>query len=301
MNTDNAEAHAGVVQRREQYRRTIEVMARRGAVSGRPGPWLDIARRAAGAYERADNGAGCDVALHANYLELTLWGQILEELVRPEWQGELEAAIVRVAGEETSNLDERNELSLGLVRPGLDPSIPAPEATNVSFEELILIRQLREATRRGTANALREALESWLALSRVPAGSSGHSTCGAWDLLTVRVVVIRALVETMPLVYRRVLAAFAQRAFYGLYVPDEPVPEFLDQVPSHMKQGEDIWTFTPTWSGVAFGYGKGPDRDPSAHPWLVEDLAIIAHRWESEEAERKHRVIEELERRIRAG
>ena len=189
-------------------------------------------------------------------------------MVRPEWHGELEACeFARTAGEETRNLDEQNELSLGLVLPrARDASSPAPEATNVSFEELILVRQLREATKRGTANALREALESWLALSRVPADSSGHSTCGAWDVLTVREVVIRVLVEAMPLVYRRVLAAFAQRAFYGLYVPDVPVPEFMDQVPREMERGDDVWTFTPTWYGVAFGYGKGPDRRSERSP-----------------------------------
>lgn len=301
MNADNADVRAGAVQRREQYLRTIEVLARRGAVSGKPGPWLDIARRTSDVQETPDNRAGCDVALHAHYLELTLWGQILEEEVRPEWQSELETAILRIASEETGSPNDLDGLSLWLVCPGLDPSSPSPEATDVSFEELILIRQLREATRRGTANALQGAFESWLALSRVPADGLGHVRCVAWDLLTVRVVVIRALAETMPLVYRRVLAAFAQRAFYGLYSPDEPVPEFLDQVPRDMERGEDIWTFTPTWCGVAFGYGEGPNRDPSALPWLIEELAIIAHRWESEEAERAHRVMEDLERRIRAG
>ena len=299
MSTNTGEARAHVAQRRDQYLRTIELLARRGAVSGRPGPWLDIARRAAASHDRMD-GAGCDVALHASYRELALWGQILEERVHPERQSELEWANLRTAGEETRDSDDLDDLSLWLVCPGLDPTDPSPEATNVSFEELILLRQLREASWRGTASALRGAFESWLELSRVVADNGGHATCEAWDLLTVRAVVIRALAETMPVVDRQVLALFAQHSFYRFYVPDEPVPEFLDQVPRYMARGEGIWTFNPTWCAVALGHGNRSGPDPTADAWLVEDLAVIARRWEREKAEGADRAKEELERRIRA-
>jgi hypothetical protein len=283
--------------RLEVYGRTIHAIAIRGAASGKPGAWLELKARIEQALDRSDPSARCDVALHATHLELRLWGEILGTLVRPERQQQLEEAILAVAKDEVRDPDEFHELSLEtLCSSGF--AAAAVDIPEVSIEELILIRQIREAAGRKTAGALQQALRSWLALSTARTDGSTHGPCDAFDVLTLRAVLIRALAETMPKVCREVLGLWAQRAFYRLHASDEPIPEFLVEVPRHMARGDQVWAFSPAWHGVAFRAGR-TNRDGSSDEWLIEELETIARRWELEEAARAQSAEEWLERRVR--
>src|SRR3954447_14805422 len=285
--------------RYEGYRRALDALAVRGASSGKPGAWLELRARIDGASDRMNPSAGCDVALHATQLELSVWGHILKKLVRDERHEQLEQAILAVAEEETRDLDELHELSsMAFLCPSVRPIAHTPDRPEASIEELVLIRRIKEASRRRTVGALEQALRSWCRLATATSDGSEHVPCDAFDVLTVRAVLIRALAETIPHVRRQVLAVDAQRSFYRLQAPDEPVPEFLDQAPRHMTQGDAVWAFSPAWRGVAFRAGR-TDHDGNPGEWLIEDLESIARRWEAEEAARVQRQKEWLERRVR--
>jgi hypothetical protein len=68
-----------------------------------------------------------------------------------------------------------------------------------------------------------------------------------------------------------------------------------------MEKGDDIWTYNPMWSAVVQGWTKDLTPDRGSRPWLIEELAVIAHRWGDEEAERATQTMEQLNRRIHDG
>lgn len=301
--TARHEAALGPQGRRTFYLERLRQLALRAALSGRAGGWLDIARRVESAGEGV-GGPTCDTALHAAYLELDLWGQLCRTLMLPQHRGGLDAAIHRVAREETRDAVDLEGLSLWLV---CSDSAQAPDtgltgaAPGTSLEELALIRQLKEATRRPTIAGLQTALRTALAL---PAGSGAearHAACRASDVLGVRAIFARALAETMPYPHRRVLAAYAQRAFYAMYAPDEPEPRFIHQVPRTMARGEGIWAFSPIWAALVCGYTKvfTPERGVTA--WLIGWLECVMEDWERDEAEAEARVASRFEALVRKG
>lgn len=268
----------GVEARVDHYFDTIRTMARRGSFSGRPGSWVSIGARAGDASCLWRGTRACHPGLHARFLELELWGQILGSVVLPDRHQTLASAVHRVGVEEAS-------ADLPNIEPLLDVICPEPhEATGLSachrpsLDEIRVVVQLQVAEKLGTVSALDSALRATIMLAESVGEDSGtgHPMCEPWPVLTAAHVLARALWETMPACYRRALAHIAQGLFFEVYAREEPEPEFFQQAPEvPLPDGADpLWRFDPAWQYVSV-VQRGEDRlDPGPDCWLIEEVEM---------------------------
>ncbi|MBI2237401.1 MAG: hypothetical protein HYU54_02600 [Actinobacteria bacterium] len=288
---------SGVGGRIDSYFDTIRAMARHGALAGKPGIWVNIGARADEASRRWRRTQACHSGLHARFVEIELWGWILGVKVLPDRQETLAAAIHSIGAEEARDDLADIEALLEVVCPEPHEATGAPGRSRPSLSEFAVLRQLRDAERRGTVSALDAALRATIVLAESVGedAEAGHPKCEPWPVLTVSHVLTRALWESMPRPHRAVLAHVAQRLFFAAYAPEEPRPGFIHQAPELQlpKDADPRWHFDPSWHYIPVTQRTedwldlGPDL-------LIEDLEV-AVRQGVEEALRRQR---EVERRL---
>src|SRR5439155_6711558 len=127
----------------------------------------------------------CHPALHAHFDEFVLWNEIFGVRVLPDRQRMLAATIHRIGAEEAGDDFGDVEALLGVVCPE-DHTTTSPRARQKpSLDELAVLRQLREAERRGTVSALDSALRAtvFLADKLGEDMQASHPKCEPWPVL----------------------------------------------------------------------------------------------------------------------
>jgi hypothetical protein len=272
----------GVESRMDGYFDMIVTMARHGALAGKTGSWSDVAAKADNASRRWRTTQACHPALHAHFQEFQLWNEIFGAYVRPDRHAMLAATIHRIGNEEARDDLADVEVLLGVVCPEDHGPTRTRARHKPSLEEFAVIRQLRDAERRGTVSALDAALRSTVRLAdRIGKDQyAGHPKCEPWPVFTVRRVLTRSLWEAMPHAHRTLLARLAQLEYFGRHAPDERKPQFFDKTPELQlpNDADSRWPFIPAWQFVPNVQRDEDPLDLGPERWLIEETEIAVRR-----------------------
>lgn len=251
----------------EMLLQLIESEADSRLANGTPGAWGDVSRRCRAAGDAMRAETACDARWHIYWLELSLWGEVLQMFVLPERRDQLLEALGAAANLAKPEDPQAWDAPLSLVHPGLgDPTADVHPNTFIRIE-VRFHRALRAFRADPSASSLRACLAIVSELLRAVERQTSHHPCGI-DTYIAGDLIVEALIGLLPPSHRWVLTRAVEVLFFKLHGEGEEAG--FGDVPLA------LWRALPKGQVVAPVTLRllDPTRDAESdgEPWFVEDL-----------------------------